>query len=358
MNIDSSGEIGSQFIGHPIVVVEPSIGLSQCDPISTARVIEMEFIRGQDGIDPVYIQNQLSYLTAHRRFLDVDVGDLMIDNGEGLAITWREHLSEGTGTDGEQPILTEDAIDANRPPDGDEPIFRNDERNGSDVLRGIDDRSDTCIHFMNAVDVGCRLALKVIIEVGQIGQSQVRLVASQDESGGIRDPSGGRQTGIWTPKGREWKGAKMLDQIAIGVVNNVKDLRAIASIVRFRGCAPTYGRVLVKPPKHFGGLDPLVQQLSVDESIGLLPEADFGIVPLVPSVADNAMLVRLGSCQQGRLNRARDCRNWGLPGEIFSQFTNARCIGEQFGRQPYHIDDTNLVHVLRSKSSTEERSIG
>jgi hypothetical protein len=67
----------------------------------------------------------------------------------------------------------------------------------------------------------------------------------------------------------------VLDQIALGIIDDVEDFRAIASVMGLGRGAIADPRVLIEPPKHLGGLDSMVEQIAADQSIGLLPKSNF-----------------------------------------------------------------------------------
>ena len=113
---------------------------------------------------------------------------------------------------------------------------------------------------------------------------------------------------------------------------------------------PSDSGVLVKPPKHLGSIDSVVEQVTGDESIGLLPESDFRGTSFVPAVTNDAVFIGHLSSKHGGLDGACDCRNrWG-PNASRTELRDARRVLEQHTRESYYTDDTNALHGSISAS--------
>ena len=76
------------------------------------------------------------------------------------------------------------------------------------------------------------------------------------------------------------------------LVDAGKYFRAVASVVWFWSRAVLHRRRLIEPPKHFGSFNPLIEFLTRDQRVGLLPKADFLCVTVVPAISNNTVLSR------------------------------------------------------------------
>lgn len=83
-----------------------------------------------------------------------------------------------------------------------------------------------------------------------------------------------------------------MDQVTLGVVDNIEHLGSIGAVMRLWCRIPANGRMLVEPPKHLGGIHIAIQQVTLNQAIGLLPETDLCRVPMVPSISDDPVSVR------------------------------------------------------------------
>jgi len=115
--------------------------------------------------------------------------------------------------------------------------------------------------------------------------------------------------------------------------------------------------MLVKPPEHLGRIDSVVEQVSGDQSIRLLPESDFSRASFVPAVADDAVFVGHLSGEHGGLDRACDCRDGWSPYSRRAELTDPGRVVEQLTREPYDINDANALQGSIPASSWLNESI-
>ena len=59
----------------------------------------------------------------------------------------------------------------------------------------------------------------------------------------------------------------------------------------FGGRAVVYLRVLIEQPEHLGRVDALIEQFPRYQTVRLLPKTDVGKVAIIPTVADDPMLL-------------------------------------------------------------------
>ena len=131
--------------------------------------------------------------------------------------------------------------------------------------------------------------------------------------GGIGNPLRTRQTCVRPPKTKKRKRPMSLDKITTGLVQNVKHLRTVATIMWFgRDAIPT-ARRLIEPPKHLGGFDSIVELVGLNQRIGLLPKTDLLRVFKIPTVTNNPMFAGKLPCQQRCLRRTSYRRDRRLP---------------------------------------------
>lgn len=120
----------------------------------------------------------------------------------------------------------------------------------------------------------------------------------------------------------------MFDQLATRVIDDIEDFRTIASVMGFGSCAIVNVRVLVEPPKHLGRVDALVEEFARQEMVGLLPEANFGVASIIPTVSYDTMLIGHLAGQHGGLHRAGYGRYGRSEAPAWPELANARCIGK------------------------------
>ncbi len=83
MNIDGSREIGGLLIVQPIVIGEPRVRLGQCNQLATPRMVELQLAGCHHRVDTRDGLHELPNFIDAIRLLNVDVGQLMIDDSKG-----------------------------------------------------------------------------------------------------------------------------------------------------------------------------------------------------------------------------------------------------------------------------------
>ena len=101
----------------PVVIGEPGIFLRDCDQIAGALVVDScraLFLGAEDAIDSGRVFQQGTDVFLNEWIVDVDVCDLMIGDGKGLAGAEVEEFSTEFLFDREPALVAEDAIEVDR----------------------------------------------------------------------------------------------------------------------------------------------------------------------------------------------------------------------------------------------------
>ncbi len=123
VDVHGPGEVGGQAIVQPVGIGEPGIVVGQRDELArregdpgpSSPRPSPSSTRATPGVDG----DQLAGPGAIGLTAGVDVGQLMVADGEGPAAEGVEDLAERARPDREQAGLAEDAIDQHRPADVD-----------------------------------------------------------------------------------------------------------------------------------------------------------------------------------------------------------------------------------------------
>ena len=104
---------------------------------------------------------------------------------------------------------------------------------GIHFIGRIDDTAGALVDFGHACGILYRQALKVVVQVRQVGQRELGLFFANHHRGCVSDPFAARQSRVGAPKRKERKRTKLFGQITFGVIQDVKNFRTIAAVVGF-----------------------------------------------------------------------------------------------------------------------------
>ena len=127
MDIDTTREVRSPCVILPIIVGEPASWIGHQDEVARSRVVQPSFLAGfppENAFDTTDLQATLEHAFKIFRIPDIDVGDLVISDGKGLARTGVENLQSHFVFDGKPSLLAKDTIDVNGLIDRRDPVFR------------------------------------------------------------------------------------------------------------------------------------------------------------------------------------------------------------------------------------------
>lgn len=88
MDVHATGEIGRDRVVQPVIVGEPGAFGGDGDQVARARMVQAEFLfflRAQDGFDAGLAGEEVARGGFERRVVEIDVGDLVVRDGEDLA---------------------------------------------------------------------------------------------------------------------------------------------------------------------------------------------------------------------------------------------------------------------------------
>ena len=110
-----------------------------------------------------------------------------------------------------------------------------------------------------------RKSLEVVIKMRQVGHRQFGAIFSHHDCGSVGNPFTAGKSSIGAPKREKRERTQTPDQIALGVIKNVKYFGAVTSIMWFWGRAVLHRGRLIEPPEHFGSFNSLVKLFSFDQ---------------------------------------------------------------------------------------------
>ena len=254
--------------------------------------------------------------------LHIDVGDLVIGDGERLAGAGVERVGAELIADREQPGLAQHAIDVHRTRYRHEPVFRQHDDAPAALAAMRDqpaaDRVDRAHVLADARIVGAE-ALQVVIEVRQVDRAAASANTTCRPTSTRRRSTGSSAMSACGPQKLKNGKAPMLGDDAIAHLRrlavDVDDLQAVGGIDRARRHRPFRAAVHVVPPEHLRGgarriAAPrrLPDLLAGDELVGLPPEHHLREVAEVPAVADDAVVARQQPGEERGLGRTRHRR--------------------------------------------------
>ena len=192
-------------------------------------------------------------------------------------------------------------------------VLRHNDHFSTNIIGSGDDLSDALINLSDSPGILNRQPLIVVIQMRQVSQRQLRLLLAHHGCSGIGNPLRTRQTCVGPPETKKRKRTVSLDKVTTGLVQNIKHLRTITTIVWFGRDAISTARRLIEPPEHFGRFDPIVKLVRLNQRIGLLPKPNLLRVFKIPTVTNNPMFARRLPRQQSCLRRTSHRRNRRLP---------------------------------------------
>jgi hypothetical protein len=282
--------------------------------------------------------------------LEIDVGDLVIGDGEGLTGSGVEEFEAEFVANGEVAVLAQEAVEVDGMVDGGDAVFGDDPGFDAALLEEADQVIDEGIDEAKVSgDVGVMgaEALEVVIEVGEVDELEGGLVVLFDPAGGGGDPLGGGvggalgaiASGDGSPEGGEREPPEFLyDPGAEGgwVRVDVEQLASIGAVDGAGGDGVIHVGVHIEPPEQLGDGEPgdaLAEQVpdlgAGDEVVGLFPEVDLGEFAVIPAVADDAVRGGQLAGEIIGLGGAGDCGerrfDEGL-GSLLAQVCKGGCI--------------------------------
>ena len=304
--------------------------------------------------------------------VDMDVGDLVVGDGEGGAFAGVEQFTAEFFSDREKPMLAQDAIEVDRLTDLGDPVLG--EEDDRCATRGVvvNQLAADCVELGEIgldARVGGAELLQAIVEVGKVDEGEGGIVGAIDLNGGVGDPLGGFDAGGRSPEIEEWELAELLLELGAkvrGMGPDVGELQAAGGVHGARGNGVIGGGIHRVPPADIGAGERWILRFGdvpdfglLDEGIRLLPEFDFRFIAEVPAVGDDAVIGGPLAGEVGGLNRGGDGGNdradGGEPGG-FGKGEEARGGGadEAFG-QADGVDDDGFVHLGRD-NGVKDRS--
>ena len=124
----------------------------------------------------------------------------MIGDRKRVRLARHQHFAERTAADLQPTGLAKMAIDVNGPVDRNQSVFRDHDDFAADRFGSVDDSPRAPVDFGHASGVVIGQPLKVVIEVRQIGERELRLLFSHHDRGRIRNPLAARQALRRDPK--------------------------------------------------------------------------------------------------------------------------------------------------------------
>ena len=322
MDVDGAGKVGRLVVVEPIVIGEPTAGIRDGDEIAAAGVVEPgfgEFGTVENALDAFSLGENGFNVLPQARVIEVDVGDLVIGDGEGATIAKFEDVAPQLFLDLEPAVLAKDAIEVNGAIDLGDAVFG--EEDGLDAAF-FEEPDEAANDFINGAEIfgDARIVrsplLEVVVEVWEVDEVEVGGVFFLDPFGGVGDPLAGADAGARSPELGKGKVAEVgLDGIADveRAGSDVENLFAVGAIDGARGDGVIDGGIHVVPPKETGAgkvgvgvLEDLPEFRAGDEAVGLLPEEMLGAGPVIPAVGDDAVISRSFSGQVGGLDRRGD----------------------------------------------------
>lgn len=204
MDIDAAGEVGGEPVFEPVVIGEPGILTGERDEITGAGMVEagIAFGMGIEDLGDAWggVEELLDGL-EETRVADMDMGDLMICDGEHLGLAGIEEFASEFLLDGEPALLAEETVEVDGSGDGSDAVLAEDDDVDVALLEEREKIADEVIDATEVSgDVGVvgAEALEGVIEVGQVNELKGGLMMFLDPTGGVGDPAGG---GVRRPLG-------------------------------------------------------------------------------------------------------------------------------------------------------------
>ena len=202
-----------------------------------------------------------------RRVGDIDMGQLMIGEREGLALRHVEMLTRLLDPHLQKSGFAQSAVDVDRPADRNDAVFGEQQNATSVSLRSRDEIADHRIDllqiFRHGVEIGS-VALQPVIEMGQVDETERRVAALHHMDRGVRDPAARLDGGRRPPEREEREGAELLRQLVAKLRRGritVGNLAPVGLIDRPRRDHEVGVRRHGEPPEHVGAGEALVPLL-------------------------------------------------------------------------------------------------
>jgi len=294
LSVDVDGELPFGFfgIGEPPVVGEPGVGVGEYQEVAGAGVIDVEIgevFAGENHVDAGEFLEQTARVVKDLGF-GVDVGDLMVDEGEGLGgFVIDEQFAVGVGAGGEQAGVAKGEVGEDGGGDIVHAVVAEDDGRAAIGADACDEGGEGGVDVLEVFNVGgvaWAEALQVVIEVGDVDELQIGVEFTPNVFGGLEDPLGAGQAGHGAPVIVEGEGAELGGECGVevgGVAPAGGEGFAVGRVGGLGGKDDVGGRVVaggighgVLPEEHgdlFAGALPEARGLK--ERIGLFPEGDF-----------------------------------------------------------------------------------
>ena len=236
VDIDGACEVGGFCVVGPVVVGEPGVGFGHDDEVAGAGVV----LRA-DLVDAGGVLEEGPDFIGDGRVVDVDVGDLVVGDGEGLATAIVEGFAAEFVFDREPAFLAEEAVEMDWAVDRGDPVFGKEEDLDVTGFVVIDQFRDDAVDGSDLRrDVGCvgSVFLQAVVEVGEVDEGECWRVFLFHPFCGSGDPFRGGDAGGGAPEGWERERAKVGFELithAHGLGVDVKVLRAIRRIEEGEG---------------------------------------------------------------------------------------------------------------------------
>lgn len=369
VDVDGAGVVGGGAVVEPEGVGEPGVGSAEGDDLAATGVVEVEglaFGSGEEVGDPVELGEVVADAGDVLRALDVDVGDLMVADGEGAAVEGIEDFAEGSGAYGEPAGGAEGAVDQDGLRDVDVAVLAEDPDRRAGCASGVEQGFAGVVEFADEareIAAGGAEALGVVVEVGEVDEGEVGVVGGDQLSGGLGDPSGGGQAGVRSPEGGKGEGSEgafeLVGEPGGGAVDG-EGFIAVGGVEGFGGEAEVDVGALVEPPEELGdreraaamggaAVGGCVEGFGLKQGIGLLPEANLPGLAEKPAVADDAVDRGGDAGEQGRLGGAGNGGNDVVQGPdpaAVGQGAETWSVGEQAWGQADGVDQNQWLHGL------------
>ena len=193
MDVHGAGEIGRAAVMEPIIIGEPGVGLGDGDEITSARVGEAGgglSRRIPDFSDAGSFFQKLADGGRKRGIVQINVGDLMVGDGENAAGTGIENFAAELFLDGQPALLAKQAVEMDGGIHVGKAVFGEEDDGDAALAEKINEVADDGVHLAQvAVDDGIErgaaggrgcvfiggderpMALEVVIEVRQINET-------------------------------------------------------------------------------------------------------------------------------------------------------------------------------------------
>lgn len=244
VDVHAAGEVGGFAVVLPVVVGEPALGIGDGDEIAAALVVEAEevlFHLAEDLGDAGGGFEGGANGGKNALIVQVDVGDLMVGDGEGFGAAEIEGFAAEFVFDVEPALLAEDAVQVDGLLDvGDAVLGEEDDFDvprfveADEIADDVVDLTEVETDFLH-VDAD---ALEIVVEMGEVNEGEAGPVFFLDPLGALGDPDGGFDVGAGAPEVAEGKGAEVFfDAIpqGHGMRVDIEDFAAIRRVERARG---------------------------------------------------------------------------------------------------------------------------